>query len=71
MSSLPQAHSYLMECALQGSRLCQLSLANKHEFGLDGVPWDPELAYGAFHTFDALALEFPHMSLSQIARLRL
>ena len=46
-----QAHSYMLDCALEGSRLCQLTMANKHIHGLDGIPVDPEQAYGKFHLF--------------------
>lgn len=41
-----QSHSYLMYGALDGNRLCLLSLGNKHVFGLDGIPTDLEQAYG-------------------------
>ena len=32
--------------ALDANRLCLLSLGNKHDYGLDGVPQDLEQAYG-------------------------
>ena len=41
-----KAHKYLMYGALEGNVLCQLSLGNKHMFGLDGVPQDYDQAYG-------------------------
>ena len=34
--------------ALEGNVLCQLTLGNKHMFGLDGVPQDYEQAYGNY-----------------------
>lgn len=39
------SHSYLMDGGLAGNRLCLLSLANKHVYGLDGFPVDLEQAY--------------------------
>ena len=39
----------MLDCALEGSRLCQLTMANKHLHGIDGIPVDPEQAYGKFH----------------------
>ena len=44
-----QAHSYMLDCALEGSRLCQLTMANKHLHGIDGIPVDQEQVYGKFH----------------------
>ena len=39
----------MLDCALEGSRLCQLTMANKHLHGIDGIPVDQEQAYGKFH----------------------
>ena len=36
----------MLDCALEGNRLCQLTMANKHLHGIDGIPVDPEQAYG-------------------------
>lgn len=37
-----------MDGGLAGNRLCLLSLANKHVYGLDGFPVDLEQAYGEY-----------------------
>jgi len=40
-----QANSLLMYGALDGNKLCSMSLGNKHAFGLDGIPADYEQGY--------------------------
>ena len=50
----------MLDCALEDNRLCQLTMANKHLHGIDGILVDPEQAYGtqyfAFLTFTILFL---------------